>query len=281
MTYITKLHLHGFKSFAKPTTLDLNQGYNCIIGANGSGKTNIADAVVFVLGSLSAKTMRAEKAASLIFNGGKKGAPMSHAEVSIFFSNESREFPLDHKEIKVSRIIKDNGNSVYRINDETVTRQQVLELLSHAKIDPDGHNIVLQGDIVRFAEMKPEERREIIENIAGISVYEDKKKQALSELNKVDAKLNEAEIILTERKTYLRELKKDRDHALKYRELEKNIKSNKATILHKDIKDRESKRDEVNSRLASYSKEIEKINSKVKELKTKTDNLKVEMEDLN
>ncbi len=281
MTYITKLHLHGFKSFAKPTTLDLNQGYNCIIGANGSGKTNIADAVVFVLGSLSAKTMRAEKAASLIFNGGKKGAPMSHAEVSIFFSNESREFPLDHKEIKVSRIIKDNGNSVYRINDETVTRQQVLDLMSHAKIDPDGHNIVLQGDIVRFAEMKPEERREIIENIAGISVYEDKKKQALSELNKVDAKLNEAEIILTERKTYLRELKKDRDHALKYRELEKNIKSNKATILHKDIKDRESKRDEVNSRLASYSKEIEKINSKVKELKTKTDNLKVEVEDLN
>jgi len=281
MTHITKLHLNGFKSFAKPITLEMGVGYNCFIGANGSGKTNIADAVVFVLGSLSAKTMRAEKAANLIFNGGKRGSPMKQAEVSIFFSNENREFPLDHKEVKVSRIIKAKGTSTYKLNDETVTRQQVLEFLSHAKVDPDGHNIILQGDIVRFAEMKPEERREIIENISGISVYENKKKHALTELKKVDTKLNEAEIILTERKTYLRELKKDRDQALKYKEMGKNVKSNKATILHRNIKNKESKRDEIDSRLTKYNKELEKINSKISELKGNVDDTKEEMENLN
>ena len=281
MTYITKLYLDGFKSFAKPTTLEFGNDFNCFIGANGSGKTNLADAIVFVLGSLSPKTMRAEKAANLIFNGGKKGAPMKEAEVSIFFDNEKKEFPLDHRDIKVSRVIKQNGNSVYKINNDTATRQQVLDLLSHANVDPDGHNIVLQGDIVKLAEIKPEERRQVIEDIAGISIYEDKKSKALSELGKVDSKLNEAEIILTERRTYLKELKKDRDQALKYRELEKNIKSSKATVLHNHLKDKEAKQEEVDKRLQSYNDEAGKISKKINDIKAEIDSKKQEIQKLN
>src|SRR3989344_8277593 len=98
MTYVEKIYIKGFKSFAKPLELEFGNGFNCFIGANGSGKTNLADAIVFVMGSLSPKTMRAEKAANLIFNGGKKGSPMKEAEVSIFFDNEKKEFPLDHRD---------------------------------------------------------------------------------------------------------------------------------------------------------------------------------------
>ncbi|HLD12887.1 MAG TPA: chromosome segregation protein SMC [Candidatus Nanoarchaeia archaeon] len=281
MTYITKLYLHGFKSFAKPTTLEFGNEFNCFIGANGSGKTNLADAIVFVLGSLSPKLMRAEKAANLIFNGGKKGSPMKEAEVSIFFENSKKIFPLETSEVKITRLIKQNGNSVYKINDETATRQQVIELLVHASVDPDGHNIVLQGDIVKFAEMRGDERRGIIEDIAGISMYEDKKHKALLELSKVDAKLNEAEIILTERRTYLKELKKDRDQAVKYRELEKDIKSSKATVLNYQLVQKEGKRKEVDDRIAEYTKEIEKINSKIAELKRFIDEQKLAMHNLN
>ncbi len=281
MTYITKLYLNGFKSFAKPTNLEFGNDFNCFIGANGSGKTNLADAIVFVLGSLSPKTMRAEKAANLIFNGGKKGAPMKEAEVSIFFDNEKKKFPLEHKEIKISRVIKQNGNSVYKINDDTATRQQVIDLLSHANVDPDGHNIVLQGDIVKLADMKPEERRQVVEDIAGISLYEDKKNKALLELNKVDSKLNEAEIILTERRTYLKELKKDRDQALKYRELEKNIKSNKATVLHNHLKEKEAKQEEIENRIASYNEETGKFSKKIASIKEEIDKKKQEINDLN
>ncbi|MDO8556678.1 MAG: chromosome segregation protein SMC [Nanoarchaeota archaeon] len=267
MTYVTKLYLDGFKSFAKPTTLDFGNDFNCFIGANGSGKTNLADSIVFVLGSLSPRLMRADKAASLIFNGGKKGSAMKEAEVSIFFNNAKKVFPVESVEVKVSRIIKMNGNSVYKINDETATRQQVIELLTHANIDADGHNIVLQGDIVHMAEMKPEERRTIIEDIAGISLYDDKKGKAMTELTRVDTKLNEAEIILTERRTYLKELKKDRDQAVKYRELEKDIKSSKATVLHNQIDEKSEKQKEVDAKLQEYADEILKLNKKSDELK--------------
>ena len=242
MTIVKKLRVKGFKSFASPTELEFGNGFNCIIGANGSGKTNIIDSMVFVLGELSSKSIRAEKSSNLIYNGGKTGSPFKEAEVSIFFDNEKREFPIDTDEIKLSRFVRQNGQSIYKINDEKRTRQQILELIKSAKIDPSGHNIILQGDIISMTEMKSEDRRKIIEEVAGISVYEDRKEKALLELSKVETKLNDANIILTERETHLRELKKERDQALKFKELEEHLKNNKATLLHFEIKDKEEKK---------------------------------------
>jgi chromosome segregation protein len=272
MTRVTRLHLRGFKSFANPLDLDFTSGYNVVIGPNGSGKSNIMDALCFVLGKLSAKSMRAEKSANLIFNGGKKGSAMKEAEVSIFFDNGQQQFPHQGaapppSEVKITRIIRHNGNSVYKINDEVRTRQQVLELLAAARIDPDGHNIILQGDIVSFMEMHPEERRQLIEEISGISIYEDRKQKAMGELTKVDGKLNEATIILNEREAYLRELKKDRDHALKYQELERNIKSNKATYLHLQISDKQKKIDVVDAKMQKQQEQMDKLKGTIQKLR--------------
>ena len=217
MTKIQKLVIRGFKSFPHRTEIPFGNKFNIFLGANGAGKSNLADALCFVLGKSSASELRAKKSSNLIYHGGKKIQPAKDAEVSIEFDNSNNAFPLAEKSIKVSRIVKKDGQSVYKINDKAVTKQQVIDLLSTARIDPDGHNIVLQGDIVKFTEMKPNEKRGIIENISGISVYEDKKDKCLLELDKVDARLNEATIILTEREANLRELKKDRDQALKYK----------------------------------------------------------------
>lgn len=227
--------------------------------------SNISDAVCFVLGRLSSKALRAEKSSHLIYNGGKTNPPSKQAEVSIFFDNAKKDFALEDKEIKLTRIVKQSGQSVYKINDKMVTRQQVLDLLSLAKINPEGYNIVMQGDIVKFMEMKTEERRAIIEDIAGISVYEDKKQKALHELEGVQTRLSEAEIILTERETNLRELKKDRDQAIKYQEANQNIKDNKATLVFLQLRQKETKRDEFDSKIKDFSSKIDSINKQIEQ----------------
>ncbi len=281
MAIIKSMKLKGFKSFAKPLDLEFGTGFNCIIGPNGSGKSNVMDALCFVLGKLSAKSMRAEKSSNLIFNGGKKGSPQKEAEVSIIFSNDNKEFPVETDEVKLTRVIKNTGNSVYKINDEILTRQQILELLAAAKIDPDGHNIILQGDIVRFMEMRPDPRRELVEEIAGISIFEDKKNKAMNSLNKVESQINDVSLILKERESYLKELKKEKDQAEKYKKLEKNIKSNKATYLHIQITDKEKKLEDVQSKIRKQESQLKKYSESERETRNKIAEKKKSLEDLN
>ena len=272
MTRITKLILFGFKSFAKRTEIDFENSFNVILGPNGSGKSNIIDALSFVLGRMSSKSLRAEKFSHIIYNGGKTKQPATKAEVSIVFDNSNKEFPVDEESVKISRIVKQNGQSTYRINGERRTRSEVIELMSFAKIDPMGHNFILQGDVVKFVDMSPESRRELIEEVSGISIYEDKKKKALNELEKVETKLKEADILLSERKAHLKELKKDRDQALRYRDVETNLKRNKATKINLEIKKFDKKKVES-------SKEVEKINAEIEKMQTDIESLKLKVEE--
>ena len=260
MTKILKLEMKGFKSFAKKTVVPLGDGFNVVLGPNGSGKSNIIDALCFVLGKLSSKGMRADKTAELIYNGGKSKKPASEASVSIVFDNSDKTFPLEAAEIIVGRTVKKNGSSVYRINDRRCTRLQVVELLSHAKVDPEGYNIILQGDINKFVEMSNNERRGIIEEISGISLYEEKKHKALNELKKVDIKLNAVDIRLEERKIYLDGLRKDRDQAVKFRDVKNKEDRIQATLLHLNIK-------QLNSNLKRIQTKQDKLDEEIKGLK--------------
>jgi len=278
MTRINKIVMHGFKSFAKHTELNFSNQFNCVLGPNGSGKSNVMDALCFVLGKSSAKSMRAEKSSNLIYNGGKSKKSAKHGEVSIYFSNETNRFPTEEKEVKITRIVRQNGQSIYRINDKLRTRQQIKDLLSIAKIDPDGYNVILQGDIVRFVEMHPEERRSLIEEISGISVYEEKKQKALSELDKVDSKLKEAEIVLAERGTYLKELKKDRDQAMKFKGMSDRINESKASLLKINMGKKDAEREDMQKKWDEAKAELEKVNDKVNKLKEESINKRKEIE---
>jgi len=259
--------MKGFKSFGNRVELVFGNSYNVVLGPNGSGKSNVMDALCFVLGKGSAKGMRAEKSANLIYNGGKKKNPAKQGEVHIYFDNLQKTFPTEDEEIKITRIIKSTGQSVYKINDKTRTRQQILDLLGIANIDPDGYNIILQGDIVRFVEMSTSNRREIIEEIAGISIYEEKKNKAMTELNKVEQKFNEADIILTERKTYLRELRKDRDTALKYKDLNDKVIRNKATYLHLQMQQKKTEQEKHETQINKIQEEVDVLEKKIGEMK--------------
>lgn len=264
MSRIKKLVMHGFKSFANRTEIPLGETFNVILGPNGSGKSNVLDAICFVLGRMSAKSMRVEKGSNLIFNGGKSKQAMDKAKVTIVFDNKEHHFNSEEKEVKISRIVKQNGQSIYKINDKRTTRTNVLELLGSAKINPEGYNIVLQGDVVKLIEMNSVQKRQLVEEISGISQYEEKKKKAESELEKVGEKINEANIILSERKSYLKELKKERDQALKYKNMKDEIDRNRATHIFMQLKNKEEELDKLNKDSEKLASQINSLNNAIK-----------------
>jgi len=245
MAYIKRLVMHGFKSFPRKTEIPFTSGINVILGPNGSGKSNISDALCFVLGRLSIKSMRAAKARNLIFLGTKAASPAKEAIVEIVFDNTDKTFSIESEEISIKRIVRLNVQSIYKINNETKTRQEVLGLLAQAGIDPNGFNIILQGEIQNFVRMHTEERRKIIEEVSGISVYESRKEKSLKELEKTEEKQKEVFSILRARTAYLNNLEKERQQALKYKKLEGDIKKFKASIIKVDINKRKSHLKEI------------------------------------
>jgi len=262
MTYIKKLKMQGFKSFAKPTEVLFDDSLNTIVGPNGAGKSNISDAVCFVLGRLRKKSMRAELSTDFIYNGGKTNKPASEAFVEMVLDNSEKTFSTPTNEVSIARIVKKNGNNVYKINGETKTRQEILDVLAQADIDPYGFNIVLQGEIARLIQMHSEERRGIIEDVSGIRIYEIRKEKALGELEKTEGKLKEIKTILNERSNYLKNLEDERQQALKYQSLKSSIEIDKASITWHRINDRNKSIEKIESEIAEKQKIIEKITQK-------------------
>lgn len=241
MAFIKKMVAHGFKSFAKRTEIIFDQGINAIIGPNGSGKSNVSDALCFALGRLSIKSMRAAKAKNLLFMGSKYIKPTREASVELVFDNKDRAFGIDNDEVSLLRIVRYNGQGIYKINGDVKTRLEVIETLAQAGINPYGFNLILQGKIQEIVKMHPEERRKIIEDVAGIAIYESRKEKSIKELEKTDERLKEINGTLRERTAYLKNLDRERAQALKYKDLELTIKRAKATILtkRKNEKDKE------------------------------------------
>jgi chromosome segregation protein len=264
MTYIKKVVMQGFKSFARKTEISLEDAMNVIVGPNGSGKSNITDALCFVLGRLSIKSIRAAKAANLLFSGNKTYKGSQEASVELVFDNRDNTFGIDSSEVTIKRIVRKNGGSIYKINNQTKTRQELLELLAQAGIDPNGFNIVLQGEIQSLVKATPDERRKIIEEVAGISIYETRKHKSLRELEKTEEKLKEVSTVLKERKSYLRNLDKERSEALIHKKLEETISRCKVTILSKNKMEKEKEIQKIQEIIENHNHEIEIIRGKIK-----------------
>ncbi len=281
MVYIKKLVMQGFKSFVRKTEIPFTPGINVILGPNGSGKSNVSDALCFVLGRLSAKSMRAARAKNLIFSGTKVLGPAKEAIVEVVFDNSDKLFSIDQPEISIKRILRKNGLSIYKINNETKTRQDVLQLLAQAGIDPNGFNIILQGEIQNLVRMRTEDRRKIIEEVSGISIYESRKEKSLRELEKTESRLTEVVSILRERTSYLNNLEKERQQALKFKQLEKDIQKYKASILYHDLSRKKKEIERVNSEISQRDKEIEKNRNVVTNIRTSIENFESKIKSLN
>ena len=262
MTYIKRLELHGFKSFANKLSVDLCEGFSSFVGSNGSGKSNVIDALCFVLGKTSKKSMRAEMLTDLIFRG-KDGRTAKFAEVNLVFHNDG-VFPYEGEEFVISRRVAPNGTSIFKINGKAVKRQEILNALTSAGINPNGFNIILQGEIQKFVNLSPDEMREVIEDISGISVYEEKKKKSLRELEKVDGKLEEANTRLAERERYLKEIINDKKQAEKYVKLQEELKDKKAALLFKKINEQEQKVTDFDEKISTNESRLQEMQDSIK-----------------
>jgi len=278
MTYIKRLVMKGFKSFARETIITLDKNMNCIVGPNGSGKSNITDAICFVLGRLGIKSMRAAKASNLIFTGNKHFKGANEAYVEIVFDNADKTFSLDDNEIIIRRILRKNGQSIYKINGQTKTRQEILELLGQAGIDPYGFNIILQGEIQHFIKMNSEERRKVIEEVAGISVYELRKAKSLKELEKTNEKLRQINAVLRERTNYLKNLEEEKEQALKYKSLEIIIKRCKFSIIKRKVNETDKELNSILTKIDAKVKDIEKKDSILSKVKIEIESLNTKVD---
>jgi len=263
-TKINRISLQGFKSFRKRVSVPLFSGFNIFCGPNGVGKSNILDAITFVLGGTSTKALRAGRLHELIYHGNGNIQPSDYASVTLWLDNENKIFPFEDQEIAIKRKINKKGVSVFKINGKTTTREKILELLSSAQLHPGGYNIIMQGDVSQVIEMNPQERRGIIDEISGIAHYNEKKIKAQKNLEVVGEKLKEVEIILTERLERLQELETDRNTALKYKELRERLQRLEASLAYKRFKMEESKYEKVEEDIKICEDEIKKLEDDIK-----------------
>jgi chromosome segregation protein len=201
--------------------------------------------------------------------GTKNKKPAKEASVELVFDNSTNTFNIQTPEISLKRIVRQKGGSIYKINNEVKTRGEVLELLAQSGIDPHGFNLILQGQIQAIVKMHSEERRKIIEEVAGISIYESRKEKSIKELEKTDTKLKEISTVLKERRLFLKNLEYERSQALKHKELEKTIKRCKASILTKKINEKNKEISSIIKSLEEKSKEKENIKKKIEFIQDK------------
>ncbi|MCD4740794.1 chromosome segregation protein SMC [archaeon] len=269
MGKITKIKLKDFKSF-RNTIIPFVGGFTAIVGPNGSGKSNVLDAINFALGSPSMKTLRAGRLTDLVHHKSNSGS----GEVVIELKNEDQKY-------EISRTIDQEGTSVFRLDKKRTTRSEITEFLASMNINPQSRNIIMQGEVSEIIHMSPTQRREVIDEISGISEYNDKKGKALKELEKVEEKMKEANIILYERAGYLNELKKERDQALRYRKHEERKDFLAKAVVIKELDEVQSKLDESLKNKLLLEKALEGIIERYKELHAQIKNWENKIEALN
>ncbi|MFX1504744.1 MAG: chromosome segregation protein SMC [Promethearchaeota archaeon] len=233
MVHIKEIRMTGWKSYGPGTVrMPLATGFTVIVGPNGSGKSNSIDGVNFCLGALSKKSMRAEKMIGLIYNGigGKK--PADRATVEIVFDNSDYAIPLKEKEVIVSRELKRNGSGTYRLNGKRTTRTDILDKLRIAGIDViNSYNIIAQGQVSEIVGMNPIERRQLMENLAGVGQFDEKKRTALVELDEAQRRMDELQLLVNEVAKRVESLRKEKEDAERWTQLDQEILQLKALLI--------------------------------------------------
>ena len=219
MLYLKKVEMYGFKSFADKIELKFEQPITGIVGPNGCGKSNISDAIRWVLGEQSTKNLRGKLMQDLIFNGTDTRKSMSYCEVSLFFDNTTRLFSIPMDEIIISRKLYRNNESEYLLNRNVVRLRDILSLLRGVGLGKDGYSIVGQGRMDAILNARPEDRRSIFESALGISTFRAQKEETERKLEKTRTNTTQIMILVEEMKRHLPELKRQSTIAKKYIEV--------------------------------------------------------------
>lgn len=304
--HIKKLVLKNFKSFGRSTELPFYDDFTTISGPNGSGKSNIIDAILFCLGLARTRGIRAQKLTDLIYNPGHEGAEDDpdrprEAIVEVTLDNSDETLTRaqiesaagttdigETDEISIRRRVKRTDNnyySYYYINDRSVNLSDIQDLLAQAGITPEGYNVVMQGDVTGIINMTPYRRREIIDEIAGVAEFDEKKEAAMAELDTVGERIDEAELRIEEKTDRLEQLADERETAIQYRDLRDERDEYEAFKRAAELEEKRSERNsldeaiaELQSQLADEEETLDTAAGRVERLRDELTELNAEIE---
>jgi chromosome segregation protein len=280
LVHIKKLEVYGFKSFGfRNTTLNFEKGLVAITGPNGSGKSNILDAIMFAIGENSPKALRVDKFQSLFHDS--HSASTRLIRTSLNFDNSDRGMPVDSDSVTITREMEgQTGESQYYLNRKKVTKATLMELLEIVLGNSNKLNIIQQGMITRISELNSEDRRKIIEDIIGLSYFDEKKSEALKQLDESDRRLEIAMARIDEMKKRIDELEEERNQQLRYKQLLLDLERFKAVKVSNDIRatrnSMQAKTEVLKShteRSADLAKQIEKIDRELEKQESEKINL--------
>ena len=272
--------MQGFKSFADPVNIELNDGVTCIIGPNGSGKSNISDALRWVLGEQSSRQLRGAKMQDVIFAGTTTRKPKGMAEVTLVIDNTAGILPLEYSEIAVTRRMYRSGESEYLINGNQCRLRDIRELFMDTGIGVEGYSIIGQGKIADIVSTKPENRRQIFEEAAGVVLYKSRKTEAENKLKAANLDLDRVRDIINEIEGRIDGLKEDSEKATEYLELRSRYKTLGINIILHNLEKLESDVKSGKEELETYKKTIEETASRLDEMDTELEDARLEEAEL-
>ena len=290
---LNSIKLSGFKSFVDPTSVTFPSSMSCIVGPNGCGKSNVIDAVRWVLGESSAKNLRSDSMTDVVFNGSSSRKPVSKASVELFFDNKEGRIGGEfssYSEISVRRSLELDGQSNYYLNGTSCRKKDITDVFLGTGLGPRSYAIIEQGMISQLVSAKPEEMRGYIEEVAGISRYLERKKETESRIKRTKENLSRLEDLREEISRLLFKLQRQAKAAEKYHELRKEEPKAQLMLLgskwrdvslilqtkEKEVKDQELKVEEINSEKNTSDSEIIKLRAQQIELQTNLDKVQQE-----
>lgn len=283
--FLKSLEVRGFKSFADKVDLKFKKGITAVVGPNGSGKSNISDSVRWVLGEQSIKTLRGGKMEDVIFAGTQFRKPVGLAQVSLTLDNSEGELPIEYNEVTVTRRIFRSGETEYLLNGTKCRLKDITNLFMDTGIGKEGYSLIGQGKIEAILSGKPEERRSLLEEAAGIVKYKSRKEEAEKKLQNTDNNLIRIRDILSTYEERLGPLENERNKAIKYREISTDLKvkevslivyyiSNMEEILNefnKEIDDKQFKLNLKKEKLLDEKRNVEKLKENIESIEKKNE----------
>ena len=252
-----KIEMVGFKSFADRTVIEFNDNFTAIVGPNGCGKSNVSDAIRWVLGEQSPKTLRGDSMQDVIFNGTEKRKSLSYCEVTLTFDNTTRFFNFDYDELAITRKLYRSGESEYLINRNTCHLRDITNLLYNSGLGKNGYSVVSQGKVTELVDAKPENRRAMFEDAAGISKYKNDKKDAERKLERTTDNLTRVKDILSEIERQMGPLKKQAENAKKYLEYKGKLKDLEVNAYIYQYENANDVKEKINLKLDALNKQID------------------------
>ncbi|TCS79219.1 chromosome segregation protein SMC [Tepidibacillus fermentans] len=285
--YLKSIELFGFKSFADRTELEFVPGITAVVGPNGSGKSNITDAIRWVLGEQSAKTLRGTKMEDIIFAGSDTRKPVNYSEVSITLNNMDRSLKVDFSEVTVTRRVYRSGESEYFINKQPCRLKDITDLFMDTGLGREAFSIIGQGRIEEIITSKPEERRGIFEEAAGIVKYKTRKKEAQKKIKETEQNLLRIDDLIIELEDQLEPLENQATVAKQYKELteklkEKNIQVyvHDITKLHQEWQETEVLKKQIAKDHLELSSKLSQFNAIIEEKRWLAGQMEKEIEEL-